>query len=221
MSYTERLALKADSFLASNKKLIIIIAVAVLVVLIGIAVGVMVYNSKISNIYEDLYNLEVSYNNIVLLDETSDDYARSVSDFESAVLSFISSNNIRTYPGARATLLLAELRFLEEDWSDAYELSMSLAESHANDYLGPVGYINAAVAAENNGDSAEALRLYTYIWDNYGVTCPVAPQALFNQARLEYDRGNAEVARSIFEQLTSEFPNSTYTSIAGSWLLTF
>ena len=221
ISRTEKLAQKTDNFLSSNKKLLIIILVAILVILAGIGIGVTIHSKSVSDKYEDLYNLENSYNNLLAIDEASDEYTTALSTLEGDIDAFLQSNKIDTFLGARATLLLSEIRFLEENWSEAYELSLAIAESHDDDYFGPLCYVNAAVAAENNNDADEALRLYTLVWDNYGVTCPFAPQALFNQARLENANGNTEVARSIFEQLSSEFPSSSYAALAESWLLTF
>lgn len=221
ISRTEKLAQKTDNFLSSNRKLLISILVVILLILAGVGIGITVHSSNVDKKYEELYNLENSYNNLLVIDESTDEYATALSDLESDVDAFLKNNKIDTFLGARATMLLAEVRFLEENWAEAYELSLAIAEAHDDDYFGPLCYINAAAAAENNNDASEALRLYTLVWDTYGVTCPLAPQALFNQARLENANGNTEVARSIFEQLTSEFPSSSYSAIAQSWLLTF
>ena len=221
ISRAEKLAQKTDAFLGSNKKILVIILVVVLLILVGVGIGTAIYSKNINSKYDELYNLEQSYSSLIVLDESSNEYNTAVSEFESEAEAFLQGNKIDSFLGARATLLLADVKFLEENWTESYELYLAVAEAHDDDYYGPLCYINAAVAAENNSDSNEALRLYTYVWDTYGVTCPQAPQALFNQARLEYANGSTDVARSIFEQLTSEFPNSSYTAIAESWLLMF
>lgn len=220
-STAERLAERTEGFLGSNRKLLVIILIVILLAVAGVAIGVNLHGRQVSDNYEELYNLEESYNSLMLLDETTEEFTTSLSEFEGNVDVFVADHDISTYLGARATMLLAEVRFMQEDWESAYQLYLAVAEAHRNDYLGPLGYTNAAVAAENNANKEEALRLYTLIWDNYGNTCAEAPQALFNQARLEYENGNEDIARSIFEQLTTEFPNSYYTSIARTWLLTY
>ena len=221
ISRAEKLAQKTDAFLGSNKKILVIILVVILLILVGVGIGTAIYSKNINSKYDELYNLEQSYSSLIVLDESSNEYNTAVSEFESEAEAFLQGNKIDSFLGARATLLLADVKFLEEKWTESYELYLAVAEAHDDDYYGPLCYINAAVAAENNSDSNEALRLYTYVWDTYGVTCPQAPQALFNQARLEYANGSTDVARSIFEQLTSEFPNSSYSAIAESWLLMF
>ena len=221
ISRAEKLAQKTDAFLGSNKKILVIILVVILLILVGVGIGTAIYSKNINSKYDELYNLEQSYSSLIVLDESSNEYNTAVSEFESEAEAFLQVNKIDSFLGARATLLLADVKFLEENWTESYELYLAVAEAHDDDYYGPLCYINAAVAAENNSDSNEALRLYTYVWDTYGVTCPQAPQALFNQARLEYANGSTDVARSIFEQLTSEFPNSSYSAIAESWLLMF
>ena len=221
ISRAEKLAQKTDAFLGSNKKILVIILVVILLILVGVGIGTAIYSKNINSKYDELYNLEQSYSSLIVLDESSNEYNTAVSEFESEAEAFLQGNKIDSFLGARATLLLADVKFLEENWTESYELYLAVAEAHDDDYYGPLCYINAAVAAENNSDSNEALRLYTYVWDTYGVTCPQAPQALFNQARLEYANGSTDVARSIFEQLTSEFPTSSYSAIAESWLLMF
>ena len=221
ISRAEKLAQKTDAFLGSNKKILVIILVVILLILVGVGIGTAIYSKNINSKYDELYNLEQSYSSLIVLDDSSNEYNTAVSEFESEAEAFLQGNKIDSFLGARATLLLADVKFLEENWTESYELYLAVAEAHDDDYYGPLCYINAAVAAENNSDSNEALRLYTYVWDTYGVTCPQAPQALFNQARLEYANGSTDVARSIFEQLTSEFPNSSYSAIAESWLLMF
>lgn len=221
ISRAEKLAQKTDAFLGSNKKILVIILVVILLILVGVGISTAIYSKNINSKYDELYNLEQSYSSLIVLDESSNEYNTAVSEFESEAEAFLQGNKIDSFLGARATLLLADVKFLEENWTESYELYLAVAEAHDDDYYGPLCYINAAVAAENNSDSNEALRLYTYVWDTYGVTCPQAPQALFNQARLEYANGSTDVARSIFEQLTSEFPNSSYSAIAESWLLMF
>ena len=221
ISRAEKLAQKTDAFLGSNKKILVIILVVILLILVGVGIGTAIYSKNINSKYDELYNLEQSYSSLIVLDESSNEYNTAVSEFESEAEAFLQVNKIDSFLGARATLLLADVKFLEENWTESYELYLAVAEAHDDDYYGPLCYINAAVAAENNSDSNEALRLYTYVCDTYGVTCPQAPQALFNQARLEYANGSTDVARSIFEQLTSEFPNSSYSAIAESWLLMF
>ena len=221
ISRAEKLAQKTDAFLGSNKKILVIILVVVLLILVGVGIGTAIYSKNINSKYDELYNLEQSYSSLIALDESSSEYNTAVSEFESEAEAFLQGNKIDSFLGARATLLLADVKFLEENWTESYELYLAVAEAHDDDYYGPLCYINAAVAAENNSDSNEALRLYTYVWDTYGVSCPEAPQALFNQARIEYQNGNAEIARSLFEQLTSEFPSSYYSAIARSWLLTY
>ena len=69
------------------------------------------------------------------------------------------------------------------------------------------------------GDVDAAYDAYSQLWDVYGSSSALAPRALFNQARIEEGR-DVEVARSIYEQLTSEFPTSSYSSLAASRLLT-
>ena len=69
ISRTEKLAQKTDNFLSSNRKLLISILVVILLILAGVGIGITVHSSNVDKKYEELYNLENSYNNLLVIDE--------------------------------------------------------------------------------------------------------------------------------------------------------
>ena len=89
ISRTEKLAQKTDNFLSSNRKLLISILVVILLILAGVGIGITVHSSNVDKKYEELYNLENSYNNLLVIDESTDEYATSLSVLESDVDAFL------------------------------------------------------------------------------------------------------------------------------------
>ncbi len=221
LTKTQIIADKANKFLQKHAKTLIIILAVVVVLLIGFCIYYAVANNKLQDSYTELYRLEESYSDLLSMDNTTDEYADALTTFEDEVNAYLSGNKISTYQGSKATMLLAQVAYMEENWQSAYDLFMAVAEENSDNYLGSLNYANAAAAAENNGNTTEALRLYTKIWDDYGTSASEAPKALFNQARLEEEAGNTEIAKSIYEQLVGQFANSYYTAIAQAKLLTF
>ncbi len=221
LTKTQIIAERANKFLQKNAKKLIILLAVVVVLLIGFCIYYVVANNRLQDSYAKLYGLEESYSGLLSMDNTTDEYTDALTAFEADVDSYLADNKISSYQGSKATMLLAQVAYLEEDWQKAYDLFMAVAEENSDNYLGSLNYANAAAAAENNGDPTEALRLYTKIWDDYGISAAEAPKALFNQARLEEEAGNIDIAKSIYEQLVGQFASSYYTAIAQAKLLTF
>lgn len=214
LSKAEKIMYGTDSFIQRNAKKIVIIFVVILVLLIGLGAFVLVSNNNTEKTYAALYALEQDYNTLISTEEA--DYA----DFYAKADEFNSSNKVSTYEGAKARLMIANLKFDEGVYEEAYELYMDVAEAHSKDYLAPVALMSAAAAKENMGNADEALTLYTRVWDTYGKDAPEAPKALFSQARLIEASGDIELASSIYNQLADEFPSSYYSALAQAKLLT-
>lgn len=219
VSKTEILAGHTEGFLRTHSRLFAIIAAVVIVAVIAIGIIYFASSSSTEERYETLYTLESEYNSLLLIDETSDEYSSAVSSLKSSLDSFISDNKITSYEGAKANMILADILFLEENWEEAYAIYLAVAEANEDNYLGQLNYMNAAAAVENAGDTAEALRLYNLVFDTYGINAPMAPKALFNQARIEESQGNLDLATTIYNQLIDQYQSSYYSALAESKLL--
>ena len=216
----EKAARHVDLFVGKYAKILIAVVAVVVVALIVFGIVSTVNSRNSERIYSELLSLENDFNtNIAYADSTSEGYQGNVDAFIERANIFIGANDPSSYAGAKATMLLADTYFLEEDWQNAYDNYQRVADSHNGDYLGSVALINAAAALENMGDTDAAYDAYSSLFDVYGSSSPLAPRALFNQARIEESR-DTEVARSIYEQLTTEFPSSSYSALAASRLLT-
>lgn len=220
MGLAEKTAKNVDSFVGKYSKVLIAVVLVIVIALVVFGIVHTVTSGNREDVYKELYSLERSYyENIMAGDNTSEGYQANVDSFIQNAESFLASNNVETYPGAKAMLLLGDTYFIEENWSEANNCYSQIATLHEGDYLGSIALVNSAACLENMGDVDAAYDAYSQLWDVYGSSSALAPRALFNQARIEEGR-DVEVARSIYEQLTSEFPTSSYSSLAASRLLT-
>jgi len=195
-----------EKFLTKYFKLLIGIVAAIIVGLIVLAIVLNVISNKKEANYYALDNLTTAYSDITALDVTSTEYTDAVATFNSDADALIASAK-KSYPGYKAQYLKAALLADDEKWADALVLYTDLIAQTKDIYLGPLAMLNAAVCAENAGDSDKALALYNQIWDDYGNTTAVAPKALFNTGRLYESKNQIDLAKAAYQQLVDEFQN--------------
>ena len=118
------------------------------------------------------------------------------------------------YAAVRATLLVGQAYSSLERWADAaaeFEQAAVLAEGN---YLGAVALMDAAIAAENNGDTATALSLYQQLLVDYGDSSPEAPRAAFSVARILETTDRIAEAADAYRSLIDNYPASNWTNLA-------
>lgn len=214
---SEKLAAKAESFFAKNYKLIAIICIAIVVVVAIVAIATAVINNNRRSDAEAVYDLEVSYNEIIMMDESAEDYQSSVDAFLSDADELIAKGG-ESYPVIKAEYLKGLYYFYDGDYPAAQSSFESVADKGADTYLGPLALANAAAAAENNGDQDTARDYYNRIWDDYGTDAAESPKALFNVARIYEAQGDIELARATYQQLIDQYTasQSEYAKLAAS-----
>ncbi len=218
LTATEKFAGKIDTWLGLHSKLLTIIIAVLLVVVVALVVGLSVSDKKNDQKYSDLYSIEKQASALIALDPASDDYKSARSTLENDATALIASSNLKKYPGAKATMVLADLAFDNGEYDKALSFYTSVAENQAKTYLGQVALFNAAVCNENLGNDNEALSLYNKLWDDYGHDGIYASHALFNVARLYEKLGNVDLAKATYEQVAGEFSetSSEYAKLATS-----
>ena len=225
LTATERFANKVNNWIAKNSKMLIIVCAAVIVLLVAIIVAFSVASNSKDKKFNALAEIETSYNSLIVMDKESDDYKSAKDGFIADAEAFVSKNSIKDYPGAKATLLIADLAFDAEDYAKANELYGKVAEAQSNTYLGQLALMNQAACAENTDDNKTALDLYNKVFNTYGQDSMFAPKALFGAARMYEATGNKDLAKATFEQLAGLYANtesgysSEYARLAESYLM--
>lgn len=120
----------------------------------------------------------------------------------------------RTYAGQRALFIRGGLEFDLENWEEAATDYLALADGFTDSYLAAVSLFNTAVAYEKLDRNEDAAVMYQRLVDRYGSTAPQADHALFSLGRLAEQRNDSAAAKSFYDRLVSEYPDSGWTGLA-------
>ncbi|MDR3303087.1 MAG: tetratricopeptide repeat protein [Treponema sp.] len=123
------------------------------------------------------------------------------------------------YAGAQAYSMLAALHAEQKNWSEAESAWKAAAQTGAKTFLEPVYLFSAAVAAEEQSNTQDALDLYTRcvaLADHF----PAAPRAQFAIGRLEEELGQKDAALEAYRELARKWPDdATWTNLAQSKII--
>lgn len=204
---TEKIANSTDSWIGSHSKMLIGIGVAVVVVLLVLLVVFGVINNKKESSFDSLTALQASYES---LETIGDD------QFITECEALISDAGLKSYPGAEAALMLANVSYDNGDYTTALDWYTQVASAQADTYLYQVATISAAACQEMLGNNQDALNLYNTLWDSFGKDGLYGSRALFSAGRLYEANGNLELAKASYEQLIAEYESlqSEFSALA-------
>lgn len=217
LSTSEVLVNKTEGWIATHKNVIVASCVVALAAIL-IAVVITLVTSKGSNKVDTaLATLSSDYEAFVVMDADDENYESSLSSIKEEAEALVAKPGVKSYAGAKAALILADIAYNDSDYEEAVELYKSVYEAQKNTYLGQVALMSEAAASEMSGDKSGALSLYNQVFDEYGTEGIYASRALFNAARLTEETDTA-LAISIYEQLIGEFEEggSEYAKLAES-----
>ena len=219
LTSSEKIAARTESFFAKNARLLAIIGIIIVVLCVVIAVVSITSNSSRDKIATATYELEQDYYNLLVMDETSDEYNTAASEFIASADAIISEAKTGDYASLKAKYLLGLYYYDAEDWANALSYFEQVVNEGGDTYLVSLSMMNAAASAENAGDTDTALSYYNRVWDTYAAEAPESPKALFNSARIYEQTGNTELAVATYSQLRDEFTTSEYAALAEARLL--
>ena len=204
---TEKFADKTNQWIGDHAKLLLTIGVAVIVALLILVICLSFVGKSKTKKFDSLSALEVSYSK---LEEIGDE------EFIKEAEALVSDAGLKTYPGAKAALLIAYVSYDNEDYQTALDWYSKVASNQSGSYLYQVAVMNSAACNEMLGNTSVALDQYNSLWEKYGKDGLYGSRALFNAARLYEADGNLELAKATYEQLTGEYSNSQseYASLA-------
>ncbi|GHT64182.1 hypothetical protein FACS1894110_03350 [Spirochaetia bacterium] len=118
------------------------------------------------------------------------------------------------YAGGRAWAIIAGIRGDKKEWPQAEQAWSSAAKAASKTYLAPVALFNAAAAAEEQGNTEDAIRLYTECLARADIF-PAAARAQFSIGRLRESQSNSAAALEAYRALVSKWPKDpVWTSLA-------
>jgi tetratricopeptide (TPR) repeat protein len=122
-------------------------------------------------------------------------------------------------PAARAYTIAAGIYGDQKKWAEAGKAWNDAAKAAANTYLAPISIYNAAVAAEEEGNTEAAIGLYKQVL-TYEKIFPAAARAQFAVGRLQESQNNKDAALEAYQNLVSKWPNDpVWSGLAQSRIL--
>ena len=110
------------------------------------------------------------------------------------------------FAAARAYNLAANIHWDQNNRDEAERAWLDAAKAAGKNYLAPVSFYNAAVAAEERGDIETAIAHYRSALE-HGNVFPSAVRAQFSIGRLEESRNRTDAAIEAYRNVLNNWPN--------------
>jgi tetratricopeptide (TPR) repeat protein len=199
-----------------NRKIIIGAGIFIAVMIIGFAIGVSVADALEARAISRVEAFEERYE-ALRFGINEPDMEEEVEALTGEVSAYASGTS--GYSGARAYMLTASIHADRKNWKEAEEAWVQAAGKGGKSYLVPVSLFNAAVAAEEGGDTEAAIAHYTETLV-YADSFPQAARAQFAIGRLQEERRNREAAIEAYRALIAKWPAETiWINLANSRII--
>lgn len=211
---------KLSAFLQNNKKLLLIIFAAIVVVVGAIGIIVAVSQSSFTKRLEEVELLQEEF--AALANNTEDlEEAELSSRFETLTddLDQLIKKAGTGYPELRALYLKASILYSQENYAEAAESFLAVAETYPDSHLAPSAYMNSGASFEQAGDQDAAVNAYRMVVSEFGSNTSVTPHAMFSIARVLDTSGNSAAAVTQYRELADSYPSSEWGKLALSRLL--
>ncbi len=189
-----------STFFEKNLKTVIIAVIAVVVVVLAVVIIVSATSNSKNSAQIKIAEMEEKYTELLAAEEPNWD------SFETEVSAMITGSS---YPSVKASYLLGLAHYDQAEYEEARDAFKKAYELNKNIYLAPLSLVNEAACEEALGNYTAAISLYGTIVSDYAES-GVAAKALFNAGRIYYEQGNTDLAKTYFEQVSSDYPNSEY-----------
>ena len=199
---------KLNAFLHRNRKLIIIGFLAIVVTLSVFIVASIVRERIQTNALTRLDELMQRHEEIqpFIGSDRPDALTRQIELF--VLLEDLAEFGRRNsgFAAARAYTIRAEISWELENWDDAEQAWIEAARAAGRSYLAPISFYNAAVAAEEQGNTESAIAHYRSALA-FGDIFPAAARAQFSVGRIEELRNNREAAIAAYRNILNSWPD--------------
>jgi tetratricopeptide (TPR) repeat protein len=212
---------KLNEFLQKNRKRLVMALATVVVVIIGFAVGFAVYGNMqekaLSTVEE--FNSRYEALRVYINSENEEDASKKedVKVLQDDLAAF--ETRASGFVAARAYAISAGIYGDQKNWAEAEKAWTSAAAAAAKTYFEPAALFNAAVSAEEQGNSDSAVGLYNQALSS-GDDFPAAPRAQFAIGRIEEGRGSKEAAIEAYRAVLSKWPgDEVWANLAQSRII--
>lgn len=202
LSFKEKVA----GFLQKKQKVFFICVITAAVVLIGFIVGVNIGNVLTNKAFTTLDTYNTRYE-ALRFDITDPEKEAEVSALIDDINGFAKSHS--DYAGARAYNIVANIHADLKNWALAESSWIASAKAAgAKSYFTPLALYNAAVAAEEQGNTERAIDLYKQSL-LYSSSFPAAARATFALGRLNEAISNTQEAIQAYQNLIENYANES------------
>ena len=206
-----------NEFIQKNRMPIFIAAAALFVILIAVIATLSlmdVFRNRAVAAVEE-FNSRYETLRPAINEEYSQD---DVASFIEELTAFAKKNS--GFPGGRAWMIIGGVYAEKKDWAGAETAYAAAAKSAAKTYLAPLAWFNAAVAAEEQGKTQEAIEYYTNSLA-VQVVFSAAPRAQFSVGRLHEALDENDKAIDAYRAVISGWPyDEVWTNLARSRIIT-
>src|SRR5690554_1967956 len=155
-----RLANSFNAFLVAKKRLLIIIAAAILLAVAILWISLSVADNRAEDLQVAIDNAQRTYSEWVFLEDKSSAEGQSMRESLVEDLSQLAQKSGRSYPVLKAEYLLGLISYEEGAYNEALENFLAVSQKGSGTYLGSLALFNAGVASEQLGDHMNALEYY-------------------------------------------------------------
>ena len=206
---TEKLSInqRLNEFVQKNRKGLFLGLVAVIILLVGSIITLTVREKINTNAFSKVDAFNQRYEELkTYIGSEAPDAASRQTEIE-ALLNELESfaAGKSGFAAARAYSVSAGIYEAEKKWAEAEKAWIDAAKAAGKSYLAPISLYNAAVAAEEQGNTESAIELYNQTL-NYENGVLVAVRAQFSIGRLEESRNNREAALEAYKSLVGKWP---------------
>jgi tetratricopeptide (TPR) repeat protein len=199
---------KLNQFIQRNRKPLFIGLVTLVVIIVGLIAGVTIRDNIQTRALTQIDEFTRRYERLRISDAAEDPNLITklieIVSLSDEISAFAAKNS--GFAAARAYTLLADIHWDQNNFSAAENAWLEAARIASRNYLAPVSFYNAAVAAEERGNIDTAIAHYTRAL-GYGNMFPSAARAQFSVGRLEESRNNTEAALAAYRNLLNTWPN--------------
>lgn len=204
MTVPERL----NDFIQKNRKILFIGLISAVVVIAALIAFTAVRDKMRSDALGKVDALNLRYEALrIYINSEEPDAAAKQADITALQEDLEAFENTNSgFAAARAYGISAGIYMDQKKWAEAETAWSKAAEASAKSYLAPVAVFNAAVAAEEQGNTEGAIAYYAEVL-SFGDVFPQAARAQFSVGRLEESRNNTEAALAAYRELLAKWPN--------------
>ena len=212
---------RLTEFIQKNRKIILSGFAAIVIILTGFIIISVVRGNLQSKALTQVDSFQRRYDELKLFIGNEEPEA-VLKQVELIVLSEelgVFANKSSGFAAARSFDISANIFADQKRWADAEEAWDKAAKAAGKSYLAPFSLYNAAVAAEEQGNTDTAIDYYTRVLE-YGDSFPSAARAQFSVGRLEESRSNNDAAIEAYRNLMRRWPaDPVWPNLAQSRIL--